>query len=85
MNKSINEILEKQKCKIQLIGKVNYNVYSNGQVIHPATGTILIINNVKLNSKQTWLEFRGIFKDNTEKSIRFSIHPNNIDNYIKFL
>lgn len=85
MNDIVKNILKKQKIKIQLIGDIKYNIYSYGQVIHPAAGTILLINKIKLNNKETWIEFKGVFKDDHEKPVKFSIHPKNINKSIKVL
>jgi hypothetical protein len=85
MNEITKKILKNQKCKIQILGKTNYNIFSEGQVIHPSAGTIFLIHKIKLNKKETWIEFKGKFQDNTEKNVNFSIHPKNIYTHLKIL
>ena len=82
-DKLVKELLEKQKIKIQLIEKPYYNIFSEGQVIHPSAGTIFLIRKVKLNAKKTWIEFKGCFNDNPEKKVTFSINPENIELHLK--
>ena len=82
---NIEEIIKKQKIKVQLKDKPNYNIFSNGALYHPAEGTIILIRKIKLNKAKTWLEFKGVLKTDPEKNIKFSIHPENINKHLKIL
>lgn len=85
MSKELDYILKKQKIKIQLIGKINYNIFSEGQICKLSAGTIILVTKIKLNGKKTWLEFKGVLKEDPDKPIKFSIHPDNINSHLKIL
>ncbi|AUS02920.1 hypothetical protein NVP2275O_339 [Vibrio phage 2.275.O._10N.286.54.E11] len=66
---------------IEFVGDILYNVFSEGQVVHPMMGEVAYITKTKINKSGTWIEFRGTFRDG--RPIRFSIHPEKIQEHIK--